>query len=368
MTHDVLSPRALNRALLERQLLVRRSTLSPVRAIEHLVGLQAQIPNAPYIGLWTRLEGFDPGPVARLVKTGRAVRGPFLRGTLHLATARDFAAIRPLMQPVLERAMNGNFRKQLAGLNTKAVGAAGAVIIDNQPQNGAELGRLLKKQWPGYDARSLGYAVQCVVPVVQLPPRGVWGANGPVTWTTAEAWIGRKMSERPSIDKMVLRYLAAFGPATVMDIRAWSGVAGLRETIDRLRRRLRTFRNERGHELFDLPDAPRPEPDTPAPPRFLPFYDNALLGHADRTRVIADGAGARSFPNDGLLVGTVLLDGFLGARWKILRNRGRATLIVEHFDPLAKRDRAALAEEGVRLLEFAAADAPRRDVRIRRPA
>jgi hypothetical protein len=360
----VLGVRALNRALLARQLLLRRARLSAVQAIEHLVGLQAQIPNSPYLGLWTRLEGFRPEELARLITQRRAVRGPVMRATLHLVTARDYLALRPLMQPVMDRCLNGAFHRQLEGLSTPTIAAAGRALLKKQPRSGAELGMLLQKRWPDRDARSLGYAVQYLSPLVQLPPRGVWGTSGPTVWTTAEAWIGRPLVADPSPDKLVLRYLAAFGPATVMDMRAWSGLPGLREVTERLRRRLRTFRNERGEELFDLPDAPRPDPDTPAPPRFLPCYDNIALGHEDRSRIVPGERGARLFPTDGLHVGPALVDGFIGARWRIERARVKATLTVEPFGRLRRQDRAALAEEGARLLAFAAADATDRDVRI----
>jgi len=240
-------------------------------------------------------------------------------------------------------------------------------LLKKQPRSGAELSKLLEERWPDRDPRSLGYAVQYLSPLVQMPPRGVWGASGQATWTTAEAWLGRPLKTDPSPDKMVMRYLAAFGPATVPDMQAWSGVTRLGEVTKRLRRRLRTFRNERGDELFDLPDAPRPDRDTPAPPRFLPYYDNVALSHADRTRIIADGHGGRLFTSDGLLVGTVLIDGFVGGRWKVRRESGKATLIIQPFGQLRRQDRAMLAEEGDRLVTFAAAGARTHDVRFARP-
>jgi Winged helix DNA-binding domain len=199
---------------------------------------------------------------------------------------------------------------------------------------------------------------------VQLPPRGVWGSSAQVTWATAEAWLGRPLKVTASLDGLVRRYLGAFGPATVADIRSWSGLAGLRDVVDRLRRRLLTFRTVDGDELFDLPNAPRPDRNSPAPPRFLPYYDNVLLGHADRSRVIPEGGDKWFFPADGLFVGTTLIDGFLGGRWKIERDgdakasrHDRATLIVEHFVRLRKQDRTALTAEGRRLLSFSAPEA-----------
>jgi hypothetical protein len=320
------------------------------------VGLQAQIPNSPYIGLWTRLEGFRPDDLARLITERRAVRIPLMRSTLHLVTARDCLALRPLVQPVLARCLNGTFGRRLAGMNTRTIAAAGRTLLEERPRTGAELGRLLHERWPDQDARILAYAVQYLEPLVQVPPRGVWGASGQATWTTVEAWLERRLAAKPSPERMVTRYLGAFGPATVRDMQVWSGVTGLREVTERLRPRLGTFRNELGVELFDLPDAPRLDPDCPAPPRFLPFYENALLSYVDRTRFIPHGPRAQAFTSAGLLVGTALVDGFVGARWKVVRDARKATLIIESFGALRKQEKAALAEEGRRLLAFAAED------------
>jgi hypothetical protein len=361
---DRLDLRALNRALLARQFLLTRSKLSVVEALEHLVGMQAQVPNSPYIGLWTRLDGFDPATLSRMVTERRAVRAALMRGTLHLSTARDYLALRPLLQPVLTRGLNGNFGRRLVGIKPSTIAAAGRKLLEKQPRNTAEIARLLKARWPDRDAQALGYAVQYLLPIVQLPPRGVWGSSAQVTWATVETWLGRSLKDTGSLDRLVLRYLGAFGPATVADIRSWSGLAGLRDVVDRLRRRIRTFRTVDGDELFDLPNAPRPDRSSPAPPRFLPYYDNVLLGHANRSRVIPEGGGAWFFPVDGLFVGTILIDGFLGGRWKIEREGDRALLVINYFVRLRKQDRVALTAEGRRLLKFAAADARRHDLRL----
>ena len=329
--------------------------------------MQAQIPNSPYIGLWSRLAVFRTDDLARLITKRRVVRLVLMRGTIHLVTARDCLALRPLMQPILERALKGNFSRQLAGMSIRAIAAAGRALLETEPRTGAALGGLLQKRWPDRDARSLAYAVQYLEPLVQVPPRGVWGASGQATWTTVEAWLDDRLASKTSPDRMVMRYLAAFGPATVADMRAWSGLPGLRAVAERLRPRLRTFRNDRGLELFDLPGAPRPDPDTPAPPRFLPFYENALLSYADRSRFIPPGRRGHGFTNEGLLVGTVLIDGFVGARWRVSRDRGNAILRIEPFERLRKQDRDALAEEGARLLAFAADDAQARDVQFGPP-
>jgi DNA glycosylase AlkZ-like len=350
---DVVGRRALNRALLERQMLLRRQELSTFEAVERLVGMQAQVPGAPYVGLWTRLEGFGVEDLARLISDRLAVRTPLMRGTIHLVTDRDCLALRPLVQPVLARGFSGSpFRRQLEGTDLVALLAAGRALLEERPRTRAELGELLKELWPGRDPYSLAYAITFLLAVVQVPPRGLWGRAGQATWTTAESWLGRPLASDPSPEETILRYLGAFGPATVGDARAWSGLGGLGEVFERLRSRLVTFRDEHGRELFDLPGAPLPDPDTPAPPRFLPEFDNALLSHADRTRIIAD--GHRKALVENRMMRGVLIDGFVRGTWKTERDRGKSKLVIEPFDALPERDRIDLAAEGERLIRFMA--------------
>ncbi|HYZ10338.1 MAG TPA: winged helix DNA-binding domain-containing protein [Actinomycetota bacterium] len=355
-----LSRRALNRALLARQMLLRRRRLPAAEAVEHLVGMQAQVPTSPYVGLWSRLSRFRPDQLVRLLTDRRVVRTPLMRTTLHLVTDRDCLALRPAIQPVLVgRFQTSQFARNLAGMDLDTVLAVGRRLLEDRPRTTAELGKLLGERWPDRDAQSLAYAVRFLVPLVQLPPRGIWGASGQATWATAETWLGRRMASKTALDRLVLRYLAAFGPAMVRDIQAWCWLTRLREVVERLRPQLRTFSDEAGNELFDLPDAPRTSPDAPAPPRFLPEYDNLLLSHADRTRVVADEHRGRIFTR-----GSVLVDGFGRGTWTIERRAGSTLLHVETFEPITRADRAAVADEGARLLAFAAQDARDPDVRF----
>ncbi|MDQ3871188.1 MAG: winged helix DNA-binding domain-containing protein, partial [Chloroflexota bacterium] len=332
----------------------------PEAMIEHLVGMQAQNPLDPYVGLWSRLEGFRPEALATLIVTRRAVRIGLLRTTLHLTTARDALTLWPVMRPVLERAWAASpFKKQLPGVDIAAVVAAARALLEAEPLATSALGRRLHERWPEHDAASLGYAARFLLPIVQIPPRGVWGATGPPTWTTLDAWLGHPvMSGHP--DDAVLRYLAAFGPATVGDIRVWSWLTGVREVVDRLRPRLVTFRDESDRELFDVPNAPRPDPDTPAPPRFLPVFDNLLLSHDDRSRVFPEDARGRLSG----WVGSFLVDGFVRGQWRLARDGAAAALLIEAFAPLTDAEAADVVAEGGRLLEFMAADAADRRVQF----
>jgi hypothetical protein len=354
---DVLDRRALNRATLERQLLLRRAGLTVLDAVEHLVGLQAQEPPDPYTALWSRLADFDPHELGRLLEERRVVRIALMRSTIHLVTADDCLGLRPLVQPVLDAEL-ARYR-DLDGVDVPAVLAFARRLVEERPRSARELRTALGERFPGHDAADLAYACRNRLAFVQVPPRGVWGKRSQVISTTAESWLGRPLATRPSLDEMVLRYLGAFGPATPADVSAWSRLTGIRGVVERLRPQLRTFRDVRGRELFDLPDAPRPDPETPAPVRFLPEYDNVVLSHADRSRFVSDEQRARLGRVEGRSHGSVLHDGFLHGVWRLDRDResGAATLVVTEARRSTKRARAAVAAEGRRYLRLAAADA-----------
>jgi winged helix DNA-binding protein len=358
----VLGPRALNRALLERQMLLRRRRVPVLQAVEHLVGLQAQVPRDPYVALWSRLDRFRPEALAEPIADRRAVRMGLLRATLHLVTARDALSLRSVIDPVIQRVLHTQspFGRRLAGLDVDELVSFATKLLEERPRTRAELGPLLAERWPDHDAASLSYAVTYLLPLVQVTPRGIWGRTGPSAFTTVEHWLGRPLETSAEPDEMVMRYLAAFGPSAVADVQAWSGLMGARSVIDRLRSRLRTFRDEHGRELFDVPDAPLPDEDVPAPPRFLPEYDNVFLGHKDRGRIVA--AAVPQWTEVGW--GPVLVDGFGAARWKVEREKELAVLRIEPFGRISRAEKNAVSEEAERLLSFVVEDAGSRDIRF----
>jgi hypothetical protein len=365
MSAEVLSQRALNRALLSRQLLLERSELSPdadgrrarvIHAIEHLVGLQAQAPFPPYYGLWSRLGGFRPDDLAPLITDRSVVRIALMRGTIHLVSARDCLLLRRTVQPVIERGMRNAYGRQLAGVNAAELAAAGRILLESEPMTFSQLGQELAKRWPDHPPAALAQGVRAFVPLVQVPPRAVWGRAGQSRHTPAEGWLGqpvRPVKASPAdLARLVTRYLGAFGPATVRDVQAWSGLTGLKAVMEQLRPSLATFTDERGAELFDLPSAPRPGGDVPAPVRLVAEFDNLLLSHADRSRVVSAGNLSRFYTINGIFPGSILIDGFAAGIWRLGRTKDSAMLTMELFGPVS--DRSSLVEEAGHMLAFCA--------------
>lgn len=357
----VLTRRTLNRTLLGRQLLLERVERPAEHVIEHLVGMQAQEPIDPYVGLWSRIEGFDPQELSTLIEGRRAVRGSTLRTTLHLMTARDFLALRPVLQDVLERAWRSSpFAKDLVGVDLAELVAAGRALVEAEPLTTAQLATALASRWPDRKPNSLAYASRFLLPIVQVPPRGLWGKKAAPKATTAEVWLGEPLATNTELEEAILRYLAAFGPATVSDMRIWSWLTGLRAVVDRLRPRLRTYRDEAGRELFDVEDGQTIDPDVPAPIRFLPQYDNIFLSHDDRSRILVE----RMTIPDLVWKGGVLVDGFVSGAWRIRREKRQATMTIELVTKVTGPQRVEIEEEAGRLFALLAADADARDVEI----
>jgi hypothetical protein len=350
----VLSPRALNRATLARQLLLQRSPMSALDAIEHLVGMQAQAPFAPYYGLWSRLDGFTGDELSGLVTSRKAVRIVLMRGTIHLVTAKDCHRLRTLVQPALDRMLRANAThgKPLAAIDVSAVVDAAKRLLDAEALTPGEIGARLAEQWPETPPGSLAEAARSLLPLVQVPPRALWQRSGQVRLTTATAWLGKPRGKPLTIDELVMRYLAAFGPASAADVQTWSGLTRLGEVLDRMG--LVRLRSEGGQTLYDIPDAPRPDPDTPAPVRLVAPFDNILLSHADRSRVISDEHRKRLFAGkNGVFPGTVLVDGSVAGTWELAGKGGATRMRVTPYLKLKRNAADQVEAEGNRLLEMA---------------
>jgi hypothetical protein len=366
MPAPVLTLRQINRATLARQMLLTRERVTPLKAIERLVGMQAQWPRPPFVGLWSRVHGFARSDLAKLLRARKVVRATSLRGTLHLVTAADFAALRPTLQPVLDAGMRSILRQRGAAIDTDRVVAQARAILAEEPQTFEELRERLLHDDPEGDERAMGYVVRMLLPLVQVPDdESAWSFPTQARFALAEKWLGRAIptggDAKP--DALVLRYLAAYGPASVVDAQAWSGVGGLRETFEALRPRLASFQDEQGRELFDLPKAPRPAGDIPAPVRLVPEYDNLIAARADE-RFVARRNRPRVFFSALRIAATVLVDGFAVGTWKIERSRSAAKLTIEPFAPFTARVRKDVAAEADALLRFAEPDAQAFDLRV----
>jgi hypothetical protein len=363
-----LTRRELNRATLARQFLLERAEVPVAEAVARVAGLQAQEKIPPYIGLWSRLRDFDRDDLNAAMERREVVRASMMRCTVHVVTAADYLAWRPALHPALVRAFHGFHGDNARRLDTEDVLAAARELLEDQPRSFVELREELSARWPDVRPETLAFAVRAHLPIVQVAPGGTWGHGGPLRYALAERHLGRPLSASDSPAELVERYLAAWGPATVKDVQTWAGMAKLRATVDELRPRLRTFRDEEGGELFDVPDGPLPDADVEAPVRYLPDFDNVVLSHADRTRLIPQEHRKKVLPGAGIVRATILVDGMVAGTWKVGRAKRTRLLAVTPFGRLAKRDRDALAAEGERLVRWMAADdADDFDVRFEPP-
>ncbi|MGB3327840.1 MAG: winged helix DNA-binding domain-containing protein [Thermomicrobiales bacterium] len=354
-TSATLSDRALNRAPLARQHLSARTTMPAPAMVAHLIAMQAQAPMAPYFGLWSRLEDFTPDTLSAGVLDRSLVRVVTLRSTIHLHTADDARTLRALVQPMIE----GKVRPTavLSSLEPQfdlaALLALGRDLVSREPRTTAAMRPILAERWPDASLHAMTQAINYLLPMVQVPPRGIWGESGQPMLTTLETWTGEALPAEPDIDAIVLRYLAAFGPASVADVQQWSGLTRLGTVFSRLRPHLVSFRGEDGRELFDLPEAPRPNADEPVPVRILAPFDNVLIGYKDRHRILPPGHQQLVFTQNGLIRPTVLVDGFAAGIISIGRKREVATLSIDLFHPIPAAAREEIEQEALRLLAFA---------------
>jgi hypothetical protein len=363
MADRILKLRELNRATLSRQMLLAREALPVPAAIERLVGMQAQLASAPYVGLWTRLGDFKREDLAGQIRKRKVIKATLMRATLHLCTAEDYARFRTTLQPVLVGIASAGAKRLGAEFDLEKVLKAARKFIGEKPRGFAEISEMLAKLIPDADVGAMRYSVRTHIPLVQVPISGGWSYSNKPEFTLAEEWIGRKTAPKDNLPELVTRYLAAFGPASVADAQTWLGMK-LKDTFENLKPQLQTYRGEGRTELFDLPDKPLPAEDVPAPVRFLPEYDNLLLSHSNRTRVVADEYRPKVFLPGLRVAATILVDGFVRGAWKVEKTKTAAALVIEPFDKLTKKDRAALTEEGERLVRFVEAAAKSFEVRF----
>jgi uncharacterized protein YcaQ len=343
VSERVLTVRELNRALLARQLLLERSHLPLTRALERVAGLQAQDPRAPYFGLWTRLDGFSPADLTRAVERRRVVKTTLMRGTLHLVTARDYVRFAPALQQMVQELWRSYLRSRGEVADVESLARRASAFAD-RPRSSTELRDFLggEDEW---------WRVRRHVLLVHAPTGATWAFGRGPSFVAAEHWLaGPNPSARDGTIHLLRRYLAAFGPATLQDAATWSGLtlATLRPVAESLAPRLRHFRDERGRPLLDIRGGPLPPADTPAPPRLLPPFDNAILSHTDRTRILRD-EHRRTVIRAGIVDPVFLVDGFVAGRWRFENGR----IALEPFAPLTPAVQRRLAQEGERLASFA---------------
>jgi hypothetical protein len=360
-----LTLRQLNRATLARQMLLQRESAPVVEAVERLAGMQAQEPRPPFVGLWSRLEGFRRDELIEALAGYEVVRGPLMRSTLHLLSAADFAAFRPALAPTLNVAVRA-LGSQADGLESAEVLPVATELLEQEPRDFNELRALLSERFPDVHHRALGYAVRTQLPLVMVPTDDPWAFPRLSKFALADGLIGKRLPADGSPEPMIRSYLAAFGPATAADFVEWSGLKRIKPAFEELRPTLAVFEDESGRELFDLPDAPRPSAETPAPPRFLPEFDNLVLAHADRSRILADEHRPGLVTKNLRVKATFLWDGLVAGTWNVERKGKRACLRIAPFEPLPSGAAKRLAEEGERLLRFTEGEDAALDLKFER--
>jgi Winged helix DNA-binding domain len=367
MGDRILKPRDLNRTILARQMLLQRESLPVPAAIERLAGLQAQLSLPPYVGLWTRLHDFKRESLSGLIENRQVIKATLMRATLHLFTAADYVKFRMTLQQVLDQAGAAIAKRRGGDFDRDKLLEAARRFIGEKPRTFAEISDMATRLMPGQDVGAMRYTVRTQIPLIQVPITGGWSYSNRPEFILAESWLGRPVSPKDNLRELILRYLAAFGPASVTDAQTWLGLK-LKDAFEKLRPELRTYRDDGRRELFDLPDLALTDGDQPAPARFLPEFDNLLLSHSNRARVIADEYRSRVYLPGLRVAATILVDGFVRGAWKIEKTKTAATLVIEPFDTLTKKDRAALSEEGERLVRFIEANARSFEVRFAKQA
>ena len=342
MAERVLTLRELNRATLARQSLLERRRLSPKAVIEHLVGMQAQWPPAPYIGIWTRTTSFRPSSLERLLASGEVVKAAVMRQTLHLVTPRDYALARSAMSE-----MNFPWETSQAKSHAPSVRSLAA----DGPVTAAEGIAHIEREHglAGLPGRRAWRAARASAHLLHHHETALWRARPEGRFVALAEPETHDPTEARA--ELVRRYLAAFGPATRKDIVQWSmmHVPMIQRALDRLEP-LRRFRDEQGRELLDVARAPFPDPETPAPVRFLPKWDNVLLAWTDRTRILPEQNRKTVIGVNGDVAQTFLVDGFVAGTWRVVDGR----VVAEPFARLQRAVRSEVEDEARRLEAFLA--------------
>ncbi len=357
MTTPSLNRRQLNRATLARQWLLERVEVSPLEASEHLIGLQAQLPAAPFIGLWTRLHHFHRHMLLDLLHQRKIVRATLMRATLHLVSAADYLRFRLALQPALTRSLQSFFRRGGDPAIQAAVVEEARSLLQEGPATFAVLRQRLAERFPELEPAHIAYLVRMQLPLVQVPDQGTWGFSNNPHYAAAFDWLreeGEPWPPEEGLRWLVRRYLAAFGPASLKDLQSWSGLGNLKPVLRSMRAELHLYHDEQGQELFDLPDQPLPPADMPAPVRFLPDFDNLLLAYARRERILPASYRQAVLLPPGRVLPTILVDGFVAGTWTIQRQHGHSRLLITPFATLSTDQRDELVAEGERLLTFLA--------------
>jgi hypothetical protein len=357
LTPKTLTTQTLNRALLARQLLLKRKRISVRDAIHAVGGLQSQEPKDPFVALWSRISAFKAKHLLEAAERREIIRGTFIRATIHTVTADDYIAFRILLQQVINRELTA-LRRVGGGFEGKDLEPAARALLAKGPLSAQQMGEALAPMFPKAQRAGLAVWLRTCIPLAMTLTNDRWGYSRPPRFSPAEKWLNRPLNANGSANDLVLRCLSAIGPASSSDVRTWSSLNGMKQALEELRPELITFKDEQGRELFDLPDAPRPRADTPAPVRFLPEYDNTFLSHADRARIILKQHNHHFLvAKNGRRPRAVLLDGFVRAGWSIARDRDTATIHVAVFEKLPKATIVELSEEAEAFARFMEPDA-----------
>jgi hypothetical protein len=362
MGERILRLRELNRTTLARQHLLQRASMTAPQVLEELVGLQAQQASSPFVALWTRLQNFEREELAQAVHNRSVVKATLMRSTLHLVTADDYLRLRATVQPVLTAAWEAIFKELKGEFDVNALVNTARPFIAEHPRTFAEITEHLTAAMPGYEAGALRYGVRTHLPLVQVPVQKQWSYPGNPQFALAEQWLGQQIPAESDLRTLTLRYLRAFGPARVTDMQTWSGLGKLKEHFEQMRPQLVTYRDEQGVELFDLPEMEIVAEDAPAPVRFLPEFDNLLLSHSNRTRVVDDSYRKQVYLPGLRVAATFLVDGFVAGVWKVAKSKGVAALTIQPFNALDAATRAELEVEGNTLVRFFEPDAKQYEV------